>query len=92
MSSAGESTLGEALNGFCQIAWRGVAWRGVACGMSSSNVTSGALKLATWRQKRLDDTSHNGKKQAYLVCLVQDGLGGAAASDGGAAAGAGAGE
>ena len=84
--------MGEELNGFCQIAWRGVAWRGVACGMSSSNVTSGALKLATWRQKRLDDTSHNGKKQAYLVCLVQDGLGGAAASDGGAAAGVGAGE
>jgi hypothetical protein len=50
--------------------------RGVACGMSSFNVTSGALKLATWRQKWLDDTSHNnGKKQAYLVCLVQDGLG-----------------
>jgi hypothetical protein len=35
--------------------------------------------LATWRQKWLDDTTHmshnNGKKQAYLVCLVQDGLG-----------------
>ena len=55
------------------MAWRGVAWRGVACGMSSSNVTSGALKLATWRQKRLDDTSHNGKKQAYLVASSKTG-------------------